>query len=96
VASPRFPKNLSEFQRPFNTEAACEDYRKGHHAVPILVAVEKRGDRSGRRVRMSAVPDFKGTTVTVLIEHHVAPGSTVYTGGFAALPKANCRYIART
>ncbi len=71
---------------------------KGCHAVPILVAVEKRGDRSGR-VRMSVLPDFKGTTVTAVIQQHVAPGSTVYTdglAGFAVLPKANFRHIART
>lgn len=71
---------------------------KGRHAVPILVAVEKRGDRSGR-VRMSVLSDFKGTTVTALIQQHVAPGSTVYTdglAGFAVLPKANFRHVART
>ena len=71
---------------------------KGRRAVPILVAVEKRGERSGR-IRMVVLPNFKGTTVTALIQQHVAPGSTVYTdglAGFAVLPKANFRHVART
>jgi transposase-like protein len=71
---------------------------KGRHAVPILVAVEKRGDRSGR-VRMSVLPNFKGATVTAVIQQHVSPGSTVYTdglAGFTVLPKASFRHIART
>jgi transposase-like protein len=71
---------------------------KGRHAVPVLVAVEKRGDRSGR-VRMSILRDFKATTVTALMQQHVAAGTTVYTdglGSFEGLPKANFRHIART
>ena len=68
---------------------------KGRHAVPVLVAVEKRGDRSGR-VRMSVLRDFKGTTVTALIQQHVAPGTTVYTdglGGFAGLQDAGFDHV---
>ena len=68
---------------------------KGRHAVPVLVAVEKRGDHSGR-VRMSVLRDFKATTVTALIQQHVAPGTTVYTdglGGFAGLQDAGFDHI---
>jgi hypothetical protein len=69
---------------------------KGRRAVPVLVAVEKRGDRSGR-VRMSVLRDLKATTVTALMQQHVAPGATVYTdglGSFAGLP-ATFRHVAR-
>lgn len=68
---------------------------KGRHAVPVLVAVEKRGDRSGR-VRMSVLRDFKATTVTALIQRQVAPGTTVYTdglGGFASLEDAGFDHV---
>lgn len=63
--------------------------------VPVLVAVEKRGDRSGR-LRMSVLRDFKATTVTALIRQHVAPGMTVYTdglGSFASLENAGFDHI---
>lgn len=71
---------------------------KGRHAVPVLVAVEKRGDRSGR-VRRSVLRDFQATTVTALLQQHVAPGATVYSdglGSFAGLPKASFTHVART
>jgi transposase-like protein len=74
---------------------------KGRHAVPVLVMVEKRhgkrGDRSGR-VRMGVLRDFKATTVTALMQQHIAPGATVYTdglGSFAGLPKASFTHVAR-
>lgn len=68
---------------------------KGRHAVPVLVAVEKRGDRSGR-VRMSVLRDFKATTVTALLQQQVAPGATLYTdglGGFAGLQEAGFDHV---
>ena len=49
---------------------------KGRRAALVLVAVEKRGRRTGR-VRMGMIPDFKATTVTGLLSQHVAPGSTI-------------------
>ena len=53
---------------------------KGRKAAIVLVAVERRGDRSGR-VRMSVIPDFKQTTMLAFVMQHVAPGSTVYSDG---------------
>ena len=53
---------------------------KGRKAAIVLVAVEKRGDVSGR-IRMAVVPNFKQTTMVDFVTHHVTPGSTVYTDG---------------
>ena len=53
---------------------------KGRRAALVLVAVERRGHRSGR-VRMGVIPDFKAATITGLLKQHVAPGSTIYTDG---------------
>jgi transposase-like protein len=53
---------------------------KGRKAAIVLVAVEKRGDRSGR-VRLAVAPDFKQTTMLHFVKAHVAPGSTVCTDG---------------
>ena len=71
---------------------------KDRRAVPILVAVERRGDRSGR-IRMVVLPHFTATTMTTILKHHVAPGSTVYTdgrAGFAGLHAAGFRHVPRT
>lgn len=71
---------------------------KGRKAAIVLVAVEKRAERSGR-TRMAVVPDFKQTTILAFVTQHVAPGSTVYTDGlksFTDLPAAGVRHIART
>lgn len=68
---------------------------KGRRAVPVLVAVERRGHTAGR-VRMRVIPDFKATTMTALIQEHIAPGTTVYTdglGGFAGLQKAGFDHV---
>ena len=68
---------------------------KGRRAVPVLVAVERRGDRSGR-VRMQVIPNFKATTLSALLRQHVATGTTVYTdglGGFAGLQMAGFDHI---
>ena len=71
---------------------------KGRKAAIVLVAVEKRGDKSGR-VRMCVIPDFKQTTMLAFVTQHVAPGSTVYTDGlkgFAGISAAAVRHVART
>lgn len=71
---------------------------KGRHAALVLVAVEKRSDKSGR-VRMAVIPDFKATTLTAFIKQHVAPGSTIYTDGlkqFTGLPLAGFKHVARS
>ena len=71
---------------------------KGRKAAIVLVAVERRGDRSGR-VRMSVIPDFKQTTMLAFVMQHVAPGSTVYSDGlksFDGLQAADVRHVART
>jgi transposase-like protein len=68
---------------------------KGRRAVPVLVAIEKRGGAAGR-VRMRVIPDFKASTLTALIQQHVAPGTTVYTdglGGFAGLQEAGFDHV---
>ena len=50
----------------------------------MLVAVEKRGQTSGR-IRMAVIPDFKATTLGGFIKEHVTPGSTIYTDGLKRL-----------
>jgi transposase-like protein len=68
---------------------------KGRRAVPVLVAVEKRGHTVGR-VRMRVLPDFKATTMTALIQDQGAPGATLYTdglGGFAGLRAAGFDHV---
>jgi len=71
---------------------------KGRRAALVLVAVEKRGMKSGR-VRMAVIPDFKATTLTTFIKQRVTPGSTIYTDGlkpFTGLPVAGFKHVART
>lgn len=68
---------------------------KGRHAVPVLVAVEKRGEISGR-IRMSVLRDFTAKNMTALIKQHVATGSTIYTdglGGFSGLEDAGFDHV---
>ncbi len=48
---------------------------RGRKAALVLVAVEKRGDISGR-IRMAVIPDIKQTTVLAFVKQQVAPGST--------------------
>jgi transposase-like protein len=69
---------------------------KDRRAVPVLVAVERRDDRSGR-IRMVVLTNFTATTMTAIFREHIAPGSTVYTDGlkgFAGLQAAGYRHIA--
>jgi transposase-like protein len=54
---------------------------KHRRAALVLVAVEKRGQTSGR-ARMSVIPDFKAATIMSFLTQHVAPGSTIYTDDF--------------
>ncbi len=71
---------------------------KGRRAAQVLVAVEKRGRRSGR-LRMSAVPDLKQVTIISFVARHVAPGSTIYTDGlnlFASLAEAGYKHVPRS
>jgi transposase-like protein len=71
---------------------------KGRKAAIVLVAVEKRGEISGR-IRMTVVPDFKQATMLAFVKEHVAPGSTVYTDGlkgFEGVRAAGVRHVART
>jgi len=71
---------------------------KDRRAALVVVAVEKRGAKSGR-VRMAAIPDFKATTLTAFIKQHVLPGSTIYTDGlkqFTGLPVAGFHHVARS
>ena len=69
---------------------------KDRRAVPVLVAVERRDDRSGR-IRLVVLPDFTATTMSTIVKEHVAAGSTIYTDGlqaFAGLKAAGYRHIA--
>ena len=71
---------------------------KGRKAALALVAVEKRGQVSGR-VRMAVIPDFKGATLLAFLKQNVAPGSTVYTDGlksFVGLKEAGYHHVPRT
>ena len=71
---------------------------KGRRAALVLVAVEKRGQRSGR-VRMADIPDFRKATITKFLTQNVDPGSTIYTDGlksFAGLEEAGFKHVPRT
>lgn len=71
---------------------------RGRRAALVLVAVEKRGNGSGR-VRMAVIPDFKATTLTGFIGQHIAQGSTIYTDGlkqFSGLPAKGYSHVPRT
>ena len=59
---------------------------KGRKAALVLVAVEKRRDRSGR-VRMAAVPDLKEVTVHTFVKQHIAPGSMLYTDAYKSFDR---------
>jgi transposase-like protein len=70
---------------------------KDRRAALVLVAVEKRGRASGR-ARMSAIPDFKASTITRFLTQNVAPGSTIYTDGlksFTGLTDEGFKHVAR-
>jgi transposase-like protein len=69
--------------RRASTGIAGSRQLKGRKGVIVLVAVEKRGDRSGR-VRLAVAPDFTQTTMLTFVKAHVAPASTVYTDGLKA------------
>ena len=63
-----------------------------------LVAVEKRGRRSGR-VRMAVIPDFKSATFLAFLKQNVAPNTVVYTDGlksFTGFEQAGFRHVPRT
>jgi transposase-like protein len=64
----------------------------------VLVAVEKRGNGTGR-ARMAVIPDFKSTTLLAFLKQNVAPGSTVYTDGlksFTGLQEAGFHHVPRS
>ena len=70
---------------------------KGRKAALVLVAVEKRGQASGR-VRMAVIPNFRAATLLAFLKEHVAPGSTVYTDGlksYVGLKEAGYQHVAR-
>src|ERR1035441_1473760 len=70
---------------------------KNRRAALVLVAVEKRGQASGR-VRMNVIPDFKASTIIPVLTRNVAPGSTIHTDGlksFAGLVEAGFEHITR-
>lgn len=71
---------------------------KGRKAALVLVAVEKRGRRSGR-VRMAVIPDFKSATFLAFLKQNVAPSTVVYTDGlksFTGFEQAGFRHVPRT
>ena len=70
---------------------------KGRKAALVLVAVEKRGQASGR-VRMAALSDLKESTVHAFIKEHIAPGSTLYTDAYKSFDRLSAtgvRHVAR-
>jgi transposase-like protein len=69
---------------------------KDRRAVAVLVAVERRDDRSGR-IRLVVLPNFTAATMSALIKEYVAAGATLYTdglGAFAGLTAAGYRHVA--
>ena len=71
---------------------------KGRKAALVLVAVEKRGNGTGR-ARMAVIPDFKSTTLLAFLKQNVAPGSTVFTDGlksFTGLQEAGFHHVPRS
>ena len=74
-----------------------EPTTKERRAALVLVAVEKRGQASGR-VRMSVIPDFKAATIVPFLTQNIAPGSTIYTDGlksFSGLSEAGFKHVVR-
>lgn len=70
---------------------------KGRKAVIVLVAVEKRGERTGRG-RLAVAPDFTQATMLHFVRQHVAPGATVYTDalkGWDGMQAADVRHVPR-
>ena len=70
---------------------------KGRKAALVLVAVEKRGEISGR-VRMAVLPDMKEVTVHAFVKQHVLAGATVHTDAYKSfdrLPAAGVRHVPR-
>jgi transposase-like protein len=71
---------------------------KGRKAALVMVAVEKRGQASGR-VRMEVIPDFKAATLLAFLKEHVSPGATVHTDGlksYSGLKEAGYHHVPRT
>jgi hypothetical protein len=66
---------------------------KERRAALVLVAVEKRGQASGR-VRMSVIPDFKAATIIPFLAQNVALGSTIYTIRTVSRASPVCRRLA--
>src|SRR5713101_5342183 len=60
---------------------------KGRKAALVVVAVEKRGDISGR-VRMAVIPDFRASTFKAFLSAQVAPGATLHTDGLTSFGAA--------
>ena len=71
---------------------------KGRKAALVLVAVEKRGQATGR-ARMKVIPDFKSSTLIAFLKQNVEPGSTVHTDGlksFTGLREAGFKHVFHT
>jgi transposase-like protein len=71
---------------------------KDRKAALVLAAVEKRGKGSGR-IRMEVIHDLTGATMNNFVIRNIAPGSTIYTdgwAGFAGLEKIGFKHVART
>jgi transposase-like protein len=70
---------------------------KNRRAALVLVAVERRGQASGR-ARMNVISNFKASTIISVLTRNVAPGSTIDTDGlksFAGLVEAGFEHITR-
>lgn len=70
---------------------------KDRKAALVLVAVEKRGQASGR-VRMAALSDLKESTVHGFVKEHIAPGSTLHTDAYKSFDRwsaTGVRHVAR-
>jgi transposase-like protein len=71
---------------------------KDRKSALVLVAVERRGQATGR-ARMEVIPDFKSATLLGFLKQNVKPGTTVYTDGlksFVGLEEACFKHMPRS
>jgi transposase-like protein len=70
---------------------------KNRRAALVLVAVEMRGQATGR-ARMNVLPNFKASTIIPILTRNIEPGSAIFTDGlksYEALKEAGFQHIAR-
>ena len=69
---------------------------RGRKAALVIVAVERRGRRTGR-ARMEVIPDFTQVTMNDFARHNIEPGSTIRTdamSGFDGFTKLGHTHVS--